>query len=329
MGVSPPQCFEAWPVYHGGYFEGHRHIHKTGSDPDINDDDNNNEDAGNDNNDDAQENYDNNENNDSNDVTDYDNNEDTRGSTDTNDSNSDVGAHNSDDAQGNDDNNDHNNNTTNNNDDTHHDDNDNVPGNDYNNEESQGRRKGRNSDVNAWKRKCRYQKNPRNYERDELRVATWNVEGLSTGKLAQLQGIMVRQDIQILCIQETHISGATYYLSDGYLIILSGGDGSRERGGVGFVISPSLCSSIIGFHCKSNRLASLRVKVKGGSAGLITAYAPHSGYCFNTRHQFFHDLGSYIRRVNCHGPRLVFGDLNTRLNYIMPEEEEVLGPNVF
>ena len=121
------------------------------------------------------------------------------------------------------------------------------------------------------------------------------------------------QDRPALYTRDAYPRG--YLLSFCWLFdIFSGGEGKRERAGVGFIVAPWLVKSIIGFHCHSHRLASLRLKVVGGSAGFISAYAPHSGYCFNSTQRFFQDLSSYVQRINCYGPRLVYGDLNTRLN---------------
>ena len=56
------------------------------------------------------------------------------------------------------------------------------------------------------------------------RIGTWNVEGLTDSKIIELQMLMEERDIGVLCIQETHRSGADYFLtSEGFLVILSGG----------------------------------------------------------------------------------------------------------
>ena len=64
----------------------------------------------------------------------------------------------------------------------------------------------------------------------KLRVATWNVEGLSDIKVYELINFMRRQRIDILCMQETHILHTPYYrMEDGSLIIPSG----SSQGGSG------------------------------------------------------------------------------------------------
>ena len=97
-------------------------------------------------------------------------------------------------------------------------------------------------------------------------IATWNVEGLLTAsKLEQLKLVMLRRRLGIMCLQETHVSGSPYYVSDGFLVVLSGGtDGQREYAGVGFLVSPSVRSAVIGFTQHSNRMVSLKLRVRAG-----------------------------------------------------------------
>ena len=56
----------------------------------------------------------------------------------------------------------------------------------------------------------------------KLTIASWNVECLTETKLEELQVHMLRMDIGILCLQETHRHRSDYYTSDyGFLLILS------------------------------------------------------------------------------------------------------------
>ena len=54
-------------------------------------------------------------------------------------------------------------------------------------------------------------------------LATWNVEGLTEVKVEQLQLVMARRDIGLLCIQETHRTNSDYFVTDAsYLVIFVG-----------------------------------------------------------------------------------------------------------
>ena len=59
--------------------------------------------------------------------------------------------------------------------------------------------------------------------------ATWNVEGLLDEKFYELECIMDRSSMYILCVQETLIVGVGFYvLGVGLLIFLFGGVGERD-----------------------------------------------------------------------------------------------------
>jgi len=165
----------------------------------------------------------------------------------------------------------------------------------------------------------------------DLVIASWNVEGLSALKLWELTMIMRRRGISILCIQEARISQSPYYLTDnGFLVILSGSsNGGKEFAGVGYIVAPWAISSVVGFLQFSSRLACLKLRVPGGKIGIICAYAPHGGYSFDVRQQFFEDLGSMYARTSVNKGKLIFGDLNSRIQKQLPGEEEYVGDYVF
>ena len=56
-------------------------------------------------------------------------------------------------------------------------------------------------------------------QEEPLCICTWNVEGLTDEKLHELERIMDRLWIHILCVQETHIAGADSYFLDASSLI--------------------------------------------------------------------------------------------------------------
>ena len=103
------------------------------------------------------------------------------------------------------------------------------------------------------------------------------MEGLTDAKVIEIQLLMERLDIGILCLQETHRKRSDYYITArGYLLFLSGtdADNQAEHAGVGFLISPQLRRSVVGFTQATPRMASLKLRTKGGKVCIFTAYAP-------------------------------------------------------
>jgi len=140
---------------------------------------------------------------------------------------------------------------------------------------------------------------------------------------------MEHEGLGLLCIQETRVQGATYFTSGGYFIICSGGDADREYAGVGFIVAPSLRRAVRGFKQLSERLCSIRLRISGGTAVFMSAYAPQSGRSYESRQEFFDDLEEFYMQEKTHGPCYILGDMNARLHTVRNGEHDVMGPAVF
>ena len=164
------------------------------------------------------------------------------------------------------------------------------------------------------------------------KAISWNVEGLGddTTKLEQVIAVMRQHNVAIACIQETHVAAAPLFEVEGYFVILSGGvDERREYAGVGFVVAPWAKHAITSFTQYNSRMAGIRLKVKGGAASFISAYAPQSGLDFEVRHRFFSDLQAFTQRMKVHGPTFTLGDFNARFHGLPEPLSGVLGPYTF
>ena len=141
---------------------------------------------------------------------------------------------------------------------------------------------------------------------------------------------MVHHSIDLVCIQETHKQNSDYFINDeGFLVIFSGSVGEIEHAGVGFIVAPHIRRSIYSFRQESSRMASIKLRIHGGKLTLVTTYAPHSGYPFNVRQEYFQTLGQFFHSQSGNGPKLVCGDFNSRLFRQLPGEEHIIGQHVF
>ena len=68
----------------------------------------------------------------------------------------------------------------------------------------------------------------------------------------------------------------------------------------------------------SNRIACLKLRVTGGKAAVFSAYAPHSGYAFDTRVDFFEQLGDVYSKTSVNGAKMLCGDFNARIHIPLP-----------
>jgi exonuclease III len=85
---------------------------------------------------------------------------------------------------------------------------------------------------------------------------------------------------------------------------------------------------MICFCQHSSRLCALKIKVRGGKFGIISAYAPQSGRPFDERQSFFNDLADMHQSMSCNAGTIIAGDLNARLYDRAPGEEEFIGRTI-
>lgn len=166
---------------------------------------------------------------------------------------------------------------------------------------------------------------------DFLNIASWNIGGLTDAKTATLEIYIQKYSIDILCLQKTHRSKLDYYLTDnGFLIILSGSaTGDSEFAGVGYMVSPWMRRHVVSFCQFSPRMASLKIRIQGGKMVVVSAYAPHSKYLLSKRQPFYQQLAEFVHSLSAHVPKLIYGDMNSRLYQRQPGEEEYFGPYIF
>ena len=132
--------------------------------------------------------------------------------------------------------------------------------------------------------------------------------------------------------ETSYLCKSDYYITDyGCLLVLSGlADADiDEKAGVGFLIAPSVRKCIVGFCQASSRMASLKLRVRGGKTALVVGYAPHNGKPVTERQRFYSEFTSFIAGLSCHGPKIVVGDFNARLHRRLSGEEALVGPYVF
>jgi hypothetical protein len=160
-----------------------------------------------------------------------------------------------------------------------------------------------------------------------IAVGTWNVEGLTDVKTEQIIDYMIQHSIGVMCIQEVRKLKSEVLDSDrGYQLILSGGSASqREWAGVGFIVSPKVRKSIVGYCQFNNRMASLKLKTTGGVFAILSVYAPHNLKDVSEKHAFYDDLSKLLRKTSTNGPRLIYGDWNARLGLQKAGEGHILG----
>ena len=85
----------------------------------------------------------------------------------------------------------------------------------------------------------------------------------------------------------------------------------------------------MGFLQYSDRLASLKFRVKSGKVGIISAYAPHNLKPYDERRRFYMELGKLLDKTSVNGSKYILGDLNAKIGQRRAAEENALGPHCY
>ena len=106
-------------------------------------------------------------------------------------------------------------------------------------------------------------------------------------------------------------------------------DGPTDWYGVGFVISPRLRHHCRGFCQINDRIASLKLKCRGGTIAIITVLAPHNLRPQQEKWDFYEKLNQVASNTSTNGPKYFFGDFNARIGPSRPGEHGIVGPHSF
>ena len=143
---------------------------------------------------------------------------------------------------------------------------------------------------------------------------------------------MMAYHIDILCIQETRRKlSCIQELNNDFLMILSESDGPDDIfSGVGFIIAPHCRRDIITYRQQNERMCMVKLKIKGGKMVLFWTYTlmQTPTYSIDIRQSYFEELSHFYASVSCNGPKIISGDLNSRLYMRFPAEEDIVGPDI-
>ena len=86
------------------------------------------------------------------------------------------------------------------------------------------------------------------------------------------------------------------------------------------VVAPWCGGKIQAHRQISDRLAYIKLRVIGGTLGIITAYAPHNMKPLPERFNFYVALDDAYKKCSANQGKVVCGDLNARIGRCQPGE---------
>lgn len=75
---------------------------------------------------------------------------------------------------------------------------------------------------------------------NNLNISIWNAAGISS-KLTELKQFLIKHNIDIMLISETHLIDNDNFIVDGYIVYLANHPTNRRRGGAACLIKPNIC----------------------------------------------------------------------------------------
>ena len=163
-----------------------------------------------------------------------------------------------------------------------------------------------------------------------FRFGTLNVQGFAdTLKLKNSIQLMEEHKLDVLFLTETKSYSYYSYLSEQYLVILSG-NYRQKHAGVGVIIAPRVRPHLLEVIQVNPRLIHVCFKKQGGNIHLLGAYAPHSGLALEEeRIPFWDEVEDHISKIPLPEPMFLTGDFNVRFQAKHKHDGGVLGPFVY
>ncbi len=117
------------------------------------------------------------------------------------------------------------------------------------------------------------------------RIGTWNVQGMTAGKLKIVTRRMQEGKMSVLGIAETWwLNQGNFRTDDGFTVVYSGKDtGKRERG-VGVIMGQEAAKALMGFNPINDRIISVRLRGHPLNVTILQAYAPTGTASDEDRH---------------------------------------------
>lgn len=150
----------------------------------------------------------------------------------------------------------------------------------------------------------------------QLRIGSWNV-GSMNKKSYQLEEVMNRRKIDILCVQETkwkNLANKARFLNTTtkrYKIHYHGTD--NRRNGVGVIVSNSLQNSILTINKVSDRLMNVKLVQNKEVWNIISSYAPQMGCPVTEKEAFWTDLENLLETIPSNEIIFIGADFNGRV----------------
>ena len=144
-----------------------------------------------------------------------------------------------------------------------------------------------------------------------------------TGRERELEDLMERRNVQILCLQETKWkSSKARNIGVGYKLFYNGADGRKN--GIGIVVREELAESVLEVKRVSDRLMHMKLEIKGSILNIVSAYAPQVNNSMEEKNDFW-DLDGLIKSISKKEWIVLGADLKGHVGEGKIKDEKIMG----
>ena len=118
-----------------------------------------------------------------------------------------------------------------------------------------------------------------------------------TGRGRELEDMMERKNVDILCLQETKWKGSKARSIGGECKLFCNG-ADRRKNGIGIVLREELAESVLEVKRVLDRLIAMKQEVKGSILNIVSAYASQVNNSKEEKNDFWEDLDGLIKRIS-------------------------------
>lgn len=142
----------------------------------------------------------------------------------------------------------------------------------------------------------------------KIKLATLNV-GSMTGRSGEVVQLMLKKNLQVLCVQETKWKGSkAREIGAGYKLYYHGEDGTKN--GVGIVLCEDLKDRVLAVERPCDRVMRVKLEIEGEVWNVISCYAPQTGCTEEEKEEFWEHIDGEMQAVPSCERMVVAGDLN-------------------
>ena len=154
--------------------------------------------------------------------------------------------------------------------------------------------------------------------------ATWNVRGLTLGKLEVISTEMERCGVKVLGIAEHWwLSEGRFTTETGNSVFFAGKDSGRRSSGVGFIVEKEKAKAVLGYNPISDRIITLRLQAHPMNITFVQVYAPTTEANDEEMDAFYGLVQEALDRIPKKDIVILMGDWNAKIGKSTHKTEHV------